>query len=268
MLEANMNVTTTALLNYKSNNGLLISYNVTARQSNIVIPNSITDIGIVFNNNKYLTSIKFDEPCNINKFSNSAFNYCSNMTNINIPNSITNIGNSCFMNCRSLNSIILPPDIKIINTYLFYRCYNLLNIILSNNITSINKFAFCYTKIYSIIIPASVTLLEASAFNECSLLKSIYFKNSNIKINGLFSSNLKINAYFTELPSGVSEGDNWNGLIAMIDPVVKQEIFSQEIPNTFGDNTTSSIKKCNNIIYFIIILILIVLIGAKLYIKF
>ena len=63
----------------------------------IVIPESIT-----FENSKYsVTSIGY-----------GAFDCCSGLTSVTIPNSVTSIGDRAFANCSGLQSIIIPPGTK------------------------------------------------------------------------------------------------------------------------------------------------------------
>ena len=53
---------------------------------------------------------------------NSAFSFCSSLTNINIPNSVTNIGYTAFMYCKSLTNINIPNSVTNIGDSAFYCC--------------------------------------------------------------------------------------------------------------------------------------------------
>ena len=54
-----------------------------------------------------------------------AFEFCTGLTSINIPNSVTNIGNYAFDHCTGLTSINIPNSVTNIGTNAFYGCDNL-----------------------------------------------------------------------------------------------------------------------------------------------
>jgi hypothetical protein len=86
---------------------------------------------------------------------NYAFEGCSGLTSITIPNSVTTIGESAFNQCIGLTSITIP-----------------------NGVTCIGKYAFCWTGLTSITIPSSVTTIDSFAFNNCIKLTQISILNS------------------------------------------------------------------------------------------
>ena len=63
----------------------------------VTIPSSITVDGIAYT----VTSIK-----------NYAFQSCSSLTNIVIPENVTSIGSNAFRNCSSLTKIVIPEDVS------------------------------------------------------------------------------------------------------------------------------------------------------------
>ena len=56
---------------------------------------------------------------------NCAFQECSTMTSIEIPNSVTSIGKLAFNKCFALTSIDIPLGVKYIGTEAFYYCSSL-----------------------------------------------------------------------------------------------------------------------------------------------
>lgn len=58
----------------------------------------------------------------------SAFEYCSGITCITLPNSVTRIGSAAFASCRSLTSITIPDSVTSISNYTFANCSNLTDI--------------------------------------------------------------------------------------------------------------------------------------------
>lgn len=84
-----------------------------------------------------------------------AFQQCSGITSINIPNSVTSIQQGAFSNCSGLSSITIPSSVTSIENTAFWGC---------SGLTSIN-------------IPSSVTSIGESAFQFCSKLTIIYIPN-------------------------------------------------------------------------------------------
>ena len=62
----------------------------------------------------------------------SAFEYCSSLTSIEIPNSVTCIRDSVFLGCKSLTSIEISNSVKNFGRNAFWGCTNLKEIHLRN----------------------------------------------------------------------------------------------------------------------------------------
>ena len=75
----------------------------------------------------------------------SAFNKCSAMTGIDLPNTIKEIGRLSFMGCSALSQINIPDSVTFIGSQAFQNCRSL-------------------TELY---IPASVQNIESEAFSDC-----------------------------------------------------------------------------------------------------
>ena len=108
-----------------------------------------------------------------------AFNYCSNLTSVTIPNSVTSIGSCAFSDCSNLISVTIPNSVTSIGSYAFLACSNLISVIIPNSVTSIGDCVFhrC-TSLTSITIPNSVTSIESGTFNLCTSLTSITIPSS------------------------------------------------------------------------------------------
>ena len=118
----------------------------------------------------------------------SAFEDCSNLTSITIPNSVKNIGINAFRDCSGLTSITIPNSVTKIGIQAFRRCSGLTSITIPNSVTSIGNTAFdrC-SSLTSITLPDGLTTIKFNVFSYCSGLTSVTIPNSVTSIeDGVF----------------------------------------------------------------------------------
>ena len=151
----------------------------------LVIPESITvgkntynvtSIGDgAFNSCTGLTSVTI--PNSVTSIGEGAF-VSTGLTSITIPNSVTSIGEYAFNGCSSLTSVTIPNSVTRINHYTFYNCTGLTSIEIPNSVTSIGEKVFkgCIG-LSSVTIPNSVTSIGVDAFEGCSSLTLVTFDN-------------------------------------------------------------------------------------------
>ena len=115
----------------------------------------------------------------------SAFDGCSSLTSITIPNSVTRIGEGAFWGCSSLTSIVVESGntmydsrencnaiIETASNTLIAGCQSTT---IPNSVTSIGNGAFGgRSSITSVTIPNSVTSIGDLAFYDCSSIADIY----------------------------------------------------------------------------------------------
>ncbi|MDE6442324.1 MAG: leucine-rich repeat domain-containing protein [Clostridia bacterium] len=188
----------------------------------ITIPDSVTSIGrgafdgctaLEYNeydnalylgnsSNQYLALIKAKSTditsCNINANTkmiyHSAFENCSGLTDITIPDSVTSIGQNAFAGCSSLTGIIIPDSITEISYGMFSWCTSLTSVIIPDSVTSIGEWVFSNcTSLTSITIPDSVTSIGNYLFDYSTALTSINFEGTKEQWRAL-----KANSYWNE----------------------------------------------------------------------
>lgn len=130
-----------------------------------------------FNNCTDLTSVTL--PNSVTSIGDYAFYECTSLTSVTLPNSMASIGNYAFASCRGLTSITIPASVTSIGDGAFQMCSNLKNFVIPESVTSISKntFKFC-SKLESISIPEDVTFIGDYAFDDCAVLTSVTLSNS------------------------------------------------------------------------------------------
>lgn len=169
---------------YDSNSDIVI-YKYTGEDTEIEIPSQIDGnqvVGIGDRAFEYCSNLmNITIPDGIKTIGDSAFYNCTSLTNIIIPKSVTSIGKYAFQSCYSLQSVILNEGIETIADGTFEGCSNLSNIILPQGLTSIEMYAFygCGS-LSNIVIPEEVTRIGQFAFRLCTSLTDIVIPN-NVK---------------------------------------------------------------------------------------
>ena len=102
----------------------------------------------------------------------NAFEGCTNLSKINMPDSIKKIGYYAFR-YTSLKEFIAPKNLKEIDTEAFDGCTKLKKIVLNDKLEKIGVSAFYNTAIETINIPASVKEIGYRAFASCQNLKTV-----------------------------------------------------------------------------------------------
>jgi hypothetical protein len=175
--------------------------------TNVVIPNSITNIGIfAFDNCINLTSVTI--PNSITSLAEAVFDNCSGLTNITIPNSVTNIGDFAFTACSSLTSVTIGTGVTSIGEAVFEECFSLTSVPIPNNVTSLGLEAFhdC-SSLTNMTIPNSVTSIGDFAFAECASLTNITVVATNPAYSSLGGVLFdKAKATLIQFPGGLGGG--------------------------------------------------------------
>ncbi len=161
-----------------------------------------------FNGNLTLKSVTL--PDSMVYIGINAFQFCSNLENIDFGNGLQIIVDYAFQDCKSLKELNLPASLNRIGMHAFMNCnvekvnitdldawcgidfYSsyesnpasvagglylngepLKNVVIPEGVTSVKDFAFAYTDIESLVLPDSVTEIGSCAFMNCASLGSV-----------------------------------------------------------------------------------------------
>ncbi|MBQ7121522.1 MAG: leucine-rich repeat protein [Clostridia bacterium] len=166
----------------------------------------ILEIGsFAFSNCTSLSSINLEDS-NVSSMGGNVFRDCSALEKIVMPDTLTNVEGGVFYRCTSLRDVTLSENMTALNDFgfrlegFFYGCTSLSEIEIpanittigydafhdsgirkvtfaeNNKLTTVSSLAFCNSKLQSITIPATVTLIDSQAFQDCKNLSSVTFE--------------------------------------------------------------------------------------------
>ncbi|MBR5405990.1 MAG: leucine-rich repeat domain-containing protein [Oscillospiraceae bacterium] len=112
-----------------------------------------------------------------------AFENCSRLEKVLLPNGLKSIGEGAFAGCRALRDIHLPPSLVSIGKNAFSNCLNLREVVMPANIVQIGEGIFkdC-GMLQRIVLPEELTQIPDHAFYSCRKLSEIRFPRRLIGI--------------------------------------------------------------------------------------
>lgn len=179
----------------------------------------VTSIGeLAFQQCSGITSINI--PNSVTSIQQGAFSNCSGLSSITIPSSVTSIENTAFWGCSGLTSINIPSSVTSIGVNVFYGCIGLTGITVDSSNTSYcsesgvlfnkDKTTLIYYplgKTGSYTIPDGVTVIEQYAFYCNSKLTSVTIPSSVTSIGeSAFQFCSKLTIIY--IPNGISIGSD------------------------------------------------------------
>ncbi len=140
----------------------------------------VTMIGAgAFQNCSRITKVTI--PDSIDTIGYSAFNNARALQTVKLSGSIKVVPSNCFYGCEKLESIEIPDNVTNLGSSAFYNCKSLSSVVLSQNLKELggNAFYNC-NALYEIELPSSLSELGYSAFSGCTL-KRLIIKNPNMR---------------------------------------------------------------------------------------
>ena len=148
---------------------------------------------------------KFTVSSDVKKIHEFAFNGCTGITEVVLPNGLKEIGEFAFMGCTDMESINIPTGLTTLGNNAFRGASSLTSSInIPATLSSIgnNVFRDC-SKISNVTIPEGVTSIGDYAFRGCTSITSIELP-STLNSLGMFSfSNSGLKSI--NIPTGITE---------------------------------------------------------------
>ena len=165
----------------KSATHITIPSTVTYEDKSIYRICEVTGVGnTAFAGCDNLTSVTIPE--SVTSIRSGAFCDCSGLTSVTIPDSVTSIGDSVFYGCSNLTSVTLPSKVENqfvpidLGKRVFQNCSGLTSVTLGR-VTNLKEYTFAYCdSLRSIVIPASVKIVDIDAFRGCANLEKVVFE--------------------------------------------------------------------------------------------
>ena len=147
----------------------------------VVIPASVEYIGYhAFVNCESLERIEFQENSALTDIHTAAFEGCSSLTELKLPDGLTQLRAYAFSKCTSLKSVTLPDSLMMLGAEAFSGC----------------------TALESITIPKSVRAILRECFEGCESLSEINFEEKEGWL-------VYVNSYETEFSLDLENGTEY-----------------------------------------------------------
>ncbi len=141
----------------------------------ITIPASVKKIeDRAYQNCTALKSVDFAADGNLTTIGISAFEGCTSLASVSIPDSVTQLYNSVFMYCTSLTSATFGNGLSMLPMQALLGCTKLTSIQLADSIKKLEYSAFrnC-TSLQAVNLPDGLTEIDQNVFNGCTKLSAI-----------------------------------------------------------------------------------------------
>ena len=146
----------------------------------------VDDLGTVFQGKTQITH--FNELryfINLNRIADNAFDGCSNLSSVTLPDCVTEIGNYAFRGCANFSALPDISHVTAIGEGAFANCTGLTTIDLNIRIITNNAFQGC-TGLTSVTFGSAVVDIQNGAFKNCTSLAAINIPGSVQTIRGAF----------------------------------------------------------------------------------
>jgi hypothetical protein len=178
----------------------------------------------------------------LSNIENNAFQSCTALTSVSVPNTVTNIGSSAFQSV-AIQDLVWPTNTSAINDFTFNNCTSLTSVTnIPNTATSIGASAFYNCTLLTNVstVPNTVTSIGIAAFSRCGFRYLTWWPTGTTVIDDSTFS-FCTNLTFASIPAQVNSidtlaFDNCTSLTNIILPFytkpTKIPLASQSFSNT------------------------------------
>lgn len=200
----------------------------------ITLPNSVTKIhAYAFEHCTKLIGVEIPDGCLF--VGNSAFYLCENLIDIVLPETMEYIDNNAFSFCKNLNSIIIPNSVYYLGKNAFYHCYNLETVKIGDGVEELQDGLFEYCKeLNTIELGSTIKRIDKTAF-----LFTKYIENVLNYQNGLLIAS---NKYLIKVAKDVTTCRIPDGISIIADGAFEYASDPNQLCKIY---VPSSIKKFN-----------------------
>ena len=147
---------------------------------------TVTEIkSMAFVSNTKLAKVVMDSATGLKSIGQYAFQNCTKLTEVKLPNQLTSIPGSCFDGCTSLTTCNMPTSLIWLGTH-----------------------AFAGTKLTSVSFPNSVIRIDNNCFYNCVSLKTVKWPSSLLDIGNSAFQNTALSGSITFPSKTRSIGNN------------------------------------------------------------
>ncbi len=170
--------------------------------TSVVIPDSVKTIGEYGFESTPLRSAVIGN--GMEEIGWGAFQYCGELTTVDLGTSVQYIGDSAFSDCTKLQAIVIPDSTTHLGNNIFSGCTKLQAIVIPDSVTYLGYSAFSgCTSLASVHLGTGLTRVEGSTFYGCEALTSIEIPDTITSIGGSAFANCGLTGI--EIPGSVTE---------------------------------------------------------------
>ena len=143
-----------------------------------------------------------------------AFNGCTSLQSITLPNTIKNIEQGAFRGCTNLQSVTGCTQLEIIGDYAFYNCQQLITFSFNDGLRRIGESAFYFCQyLNDIILPDSLEYAGYFCFQYIWYVNKMYIPSGVENIaNAITNNNIVYGTIFYE-GSDSLDNMNWTKIV-------------------------------------------------------
>jgi hypothetical protein len=182
-----------------------------------------------------LTAIDFTLSTKLSNIGSSAFQSCTALNSISVPNTITSIGSSAFQS-SGIRGFSWSNNANIIDNSTFQSCTSLTSATIPSNVTNIGSSVFqSCSALTSVTVPNTITSIGTSAFQSSGIKGFSWSNNANIINNSTFQSCTSLTE--ATIPSNVTNiGSSVFQSCSALTSVI--------VPNTITSIGSSAFQNC------------------------